>query len=79
MRTARPSRELILANTAESVGASILVSGLSDNHSLEKLDLNNDLVEDEEGPEIFRALCESLRGNTTLRYLHVRNGVGKWQ
>jgi hypothetical protein len=68
-------KELILANTSDSIGASILVSGLSDNHSLEKLDLNNAFVEGE-GPETFRALCESLRENTTLQYLNVRhNGV----
>jgi Ran GTPase-activating protein (RanGAP) involved in mRNA processing and transport len=66
------SRELRLAGTLESVGASILASGLSDNHSLEKLDLYNTFV-DGEGSETFRALCESLRGNTTLRHLDVRN------
>jgi hypothetical protein len=65
-------KELILAGTEESVGASILVSGLSDNHSLERLDLDRAFV-DGEGPETFRALCESLRGNTTLRYLKVSN------
>jgi Ran GTPase-activating protein (RanGAP) involved in mRNA processing and transport len=65
-------RELILASTFESVGASILASGLSDNHSLEKLDLDSTFVHGE-GSETFRALCESLLGNTTLRYLNVRN------
>jgi hypothetical protein len=68
-------RELILVDTSASVGASVLASGLSDNHSLEKLDLNGAFVRGE-GSETFRALCESLRGNTTLRYLNVRrNGV----
>jgi Leucine-rich repeat (LRR) protein len=68
-------RELDLANTQDSVGASILTSGLSDNHSLVKLDLDHAFV-DGEGSETFRALCESLRGNMTLRYLNVRhNGV----
>jgi hypothetical protein len=66
-------KELILVNTKESVGASILASGLSDNHSLEMLDLEGALVE---GSEPYRTLCESLRGNTTLRHLDVRdNGV----
>jgi Ran GTPase-activating protein (RanGAP) involved in mRNA processing and transport len=60
-------RELILAETPESVGASSLASGLSDNDSLEKLNLQRAFV----GVETFRALCESLRGNTTLRYLNV--------
>jgi Ran GTPase-activating protein (RanGAP) involved in mRNA processing and transport len=64
-------RELILVNSEGSVGASILASGLSDNHSLEKLDLETAFV-DGEGSETFRALCESLRGNTTLRHLDVR-------
>jgi Ran GTPase-activating protein (RanGAP) involved in mRNA processing and transport len=64
-------RELILADTEESVGASILASGLSDNHSLEKLDLESTFVDDE-GSETLRALFESLRENTTLRYLNVR-------
>jgi Ran GTPase-activating protein (RanGAP) involved in mRNA processing and transport len=68
-------RELILAYTKDSVGASILASSLSDNHSLEKLDLENSFVDGEES-ETFCALCESLRGNTTLRHLNVRgNGV----
>jgi Ran GTPase-activating protein (RanGAP) involved in mRNA processing and transport len=68
-------RELLLANTSSSVGASILTSGLSDNHSLEKLNLDKAFV-DGEGSETFRALCESLYGNTTLRHLDVRdNGV----
>jgi hypothetical protein len=68
-------RELILAHTKESVGASILASSLADNHSLEKLDLERAFVNGE-GSETFRALCESLRGNTTLRHLDVRdNGV----
>jgi Ran GTPase-activating protein (RanGAP) involved in mRNA processing and transport len=62
-------KELILKESQESVGASILVSGLADNHSLEKLDLENAFVRDE-GSETFRALCESLRGNTTLRHLN---------
>jgi Ran GTPase-activating protein (RanGAP) involved in mRNA processing and transport len=71
-------RELMLADTEESVCASILASGLSDNHSLEKLDLRRAFVDDEgvEGVETFLALCESLRGNTALRYLNVGyNGV----
>jgi Ran GTPase-activating protein (RanGAP) involved in mRNA processing and transport len=68
-------RELILVATQESVGASILASGLSDNHSLEKLNLRSAFVNDQ-GSETFHALCESLRGNTTLRYLNVGyNGV----
>jgi hypothetical protein len=68
-------RELILADTQESVGASILASSLADNHSLEKLDLERAFVNGE-GSETFRALCQSLRGNTTLRHLDVRdNGV----
>jgi Ran GTPase-activating protein (RanGAP) involved in mRNA processing and transport len=68
-------RELFLAGTAESVGASILASGLSDNHSLERLDLEGALV-DGARSETFRALCASLHGNTTLRELDVRcNGV----
>jgi Ran GTPase-activating protein (RanGAP) involved in mRNA processing and transport len=65
-------RELMLADTLESVGASILTSGLSDNRSLENLDLDSTFV-DGEGSETFRALYESLRGNTTLRHLDVRN------
>jgi Ran GTPase-activating protein (RanGAP) involved in mRNA processing and transport len=64
-------RELNLANTRDSVGASILASGLSDNYSLEKLDLEGTFVRGQ-GPETFRALCESLRGNTALRHLNVR-------
>jgi Ran GTPase-activating protein (RanGAP) involved in mRNA processing and transport len=64
-------RELMLADTEESVCASILASGLSDNHSLEKLNLQS-AFRGSEGPETFLALCESLRGNTTLRYLNVR-------
>jgi hypothetical protein len=64
-------RELILSGTEGSVGTSILASGLSDNHSLEKLDLESTFV-DGEGSETFRALCESLRGNMTLRYLNAR-------
>jgi Ran GTPase-activating protein (RanGAP) involved in mRNA processing and transport len=64
-------KQLMLEGTSDSVGASILVSGLSDNHSLEKLDLARAFV-DGEGPETFRALCQSLRGNTTLRHLDVR-------
>jgi Ran GTPase-activating protein (RanGAP) involved in mRNA processing and transport len=68
-------KELLLANASNSVGASILTSGLSENHSLEKLDLQSAFL-DEEGSETFRALCESLRGNTTLRHLDVgSNGV----
>jgi Ran GTPase-activating protein (RanGAP) involved in mRNA processing and transport len=68
-------RELILAHTPDSVGASILASELSDNHSLEKLDLERAFANGE-GSETFRALCESLRGNTTLRHLDVGgNGV----
>jgi Ran GTPase-activating protein (RanGAP) involved in mRNA processing and transport len=63
-------RELTLLNTEESVGASILASGLSNNRSLEKLDLQNAFVHGE-AVETFLAVCESLRGNTTLRYLHV--------
>jgi Ran GTPase-activating protein (RanGAP) involved in mRNA processing and transport len=65
-------RELMLAGTTDSVGASILTSGLSDNHSLEKLDLGITFVDDEES-DTFRALCECLHGNTTLRHLNVRN------
>jgi Ran GTPase-activating protein (RanGAP) involved in mRNA processing and transport len=65
-------RELILAHFQESVGASILASDLSDNQSLERLDLQFAFVSGE-GSETFRALCKSLRGNTTLRYLDVRN------
>jgi hypothetical protein len=68
-------RELMLGNTEESVGASILASGLSNNLSLEKLDFQSAFV-DGEGVETFLAVCESLRGNTTLRYLNVGyNGV----
>jgi hypothetical protein len=63
-------RELTLAYNTDSVGASILVRGLSDNNCLEKLNLLGTFVRGE-GPETFRALCESLRGNTTLRYLNV--------
>ena len=63
-------KELNLANNTDSVGASILASGLSDNHSLEMLDLEGALVD---GSETFRALCETLRGNTTLRHMDVRN------
>jgi Ran GTPase-activating protein (RanGAP) involved in mRNA processing and transport len=47
-----------------------LGSGLSDNHSLEKLNLETTFV-DSEASETFRALCKSLRGNTTLRNLDV--------
>jgi hypothetical protein len=68
-------RELTLLDTPESVGASILVSGLSDNHSLEKLNLDSTFVDDEES-ETCLALFESLYGNTTLRYLNIRyNGA----
>jgi hypothetical protein len=68
-------RELSLDNTLGSVGASILASGLSDNHSLEKLGLTNAFVR-VEAVETFLAVCESLRGNTTLRYLNVsQNGL----
>jgi Ran GTPase-activating protein (RanGAP) involved in mRNA processing and transport len=65
-------RELILVDTSASVGPSTLASGLSDNRSLEKLNLAGTFVVSE-SPETFRALCESLRGNTTLRNLDVRN------
>jgi Ran GTPase-activating protein (RanGAP) involved in mRNA processing and transport len=65
-------RELIL-NSA-SIGASISSSGVSDNRSLEKLHLGGTFL-DNEGPETFRALCESLRGNTTLRYLIVSGNL----
>jgi hypothetical protein len=58
--------DLMLAKTEESVGATILASGLSDNHSLANLHLQCTFVESE-CPETFRALCEGLRGNTTLR------------
>jgi Ran GTPase-activating protein (RanGAP) involved in mRNA processing and transport len=64
-------RELILKGTQESIGVSILASGLSTNRSLEKLNLEYTFV-DNQGTETFRFLCESLRGNTTLRYLNVR-------
>jgi Ran GTPase-activating protein (RanGAP) involved in mRNA processing and transport len=68
-------RVLNLANTPDSVGVSILASGLSDNHSLEELDLDRTFVNGE-GSDTFRALCGSLRGNTTLRHLNVSdNGV----
>jgi Ran GTPase-activating protein (RanGAP) involved in mRNA processing and transport len=64
-------RELFLADTAASVDTSILTSsGLSDKHSLEKLDLGRTFL-DEEASETFCALCESLRGNTALRFLGV--------
>jgi hypothetical protein len=56
----------------QRVGPSILASELSDNRSLEKLNLESTFV-DGEGPETFRALCESLRGNTTLRHLDVKD------
>jgi Ran GTPase-activating protein (RanGAP) involved in mRNA processing and transport len=65
-------RELILDATQGSIGASISVSSLSDNRSLEKLDLENSFVVGE-SLETFRALCESLRGNTSLRYLIVND------
>jgi Ran GTPase-activating protein (RanGAP) involved in mRNA processing and transport len=61
-------KELIVADTLASIGA----FGLSANHSLEKLDLESAFV-DGEGSETFHALCESLRGNTTLKYLSVAN------
>jgi Ran GTPase-activating protein (RanGAP) involved in mRNA processing and transport len=64
-------RELNLADTEESIDAATLTSGLSDNHSLEKLNLDSAFVTSERS-ETFRALGESLRGNTTLRYLNVR-------
>jgi hypothetical protein len=68
-------KELILAYTDESVGTSILTSELPNNRSLEKLDLRCSFVNDE-ASETFRALCESLHGNTTLRHLNVGdNGV----
>jgi hypothetical protein len=68
-------RELILVGTEESVGASIVASGLSDNHSFESLNLGTTFVDDE-ASETFRSLCESLRGNTTLRHLDVAdNGL----
>jgi Ran GTPase-activating protein (RanGAP) involved in mRNA processing and transport len=67
-------RELSLLDTEASVGASILASGLSDNHSLEKLNLQRAFVH-AEASETFRALCESLRGNTTLRYLNVADNA----
>jgi Ran GTPase-activating protein (RanGAP) involved in mRNA processing and transport len=62
-------RELILVDTP-SVGASISASGVSNNLCLEKINLAGTFV-DGESPTIFRALCASLRGNTTLRYLNV--------
>jgi Ran GTPase-activating protein (RanGAP) involved in mRNA processing and transport len=65
-------KELNLANNSNTVGASILNIGLSNNRSLEKLILENTFVNDE-GPETFRALCERLRGNTTLRHLDVKD------
>jgi Ran GTPase-activating protein (RanGAP) involved in mRNA processing and transport len=61
-------RELILADTSASIDA----LGLPNNHSLEKLDLESTFV-DGEGTETFLALCESLRGNKTLRCLSVAN------
>jgi hypothetical protein len=47
---------------------------VSDSYSLEKFNCEGTFLEGE-GPETFRALCESLRGNTTLRYLNVRDTV----
>jgi hypothetical protein len=70
-------RELILAYASCSIGESILASGLSENHSLEKLDLRSAFVNDED-TESFRALCERLRGNTTLRYLDVSGNVERF-
>jgi Ran GTPase-activating protein (RanGAP) involved in mRNA processing and transport len=68
-------RELNLFLLCDSVNAATLTSGLAGNHSFEKLDLTSALV-DGEGTNTFRALCESLRGNTTLRHLVVgANGV----
>jgi hypothetical protein len=63
-------KELILYNFTDSVGASTLDSGLSENHSLEKINLGGTFV-DGQGPAIFRALSKSLRGNKTLRYMDV--------
>jgi Ran GTPase-activating protein (RanGAP) involved in mRNA processing and transport len=70
-------KELLLANTSNSVGASILNSGLSENRSLEKLNLAGTFVASE-SPEIFRALCVCLRGNTALRYLNVSDNSVHW-
>jgi Ran GTPase-activating protein (RanGAP) involved in mRNA processing and transport len=67
-------RELILEETQESIGVSILASGLSTNSSLEKLNLEGSFVDDQ-GTETFRSLCECLRGNTTLRYLNVQGNA----
>jgi hypothetical protein len=68
-------RELNLVETVDSVDAATLTSGLSENRSIEKLSLEQAFVDDEES-ETCRALFESLRGNTTLRYLNIcRNGV----
>jgi Ran GTPase-activating protein (RanGAP) involved in mRNA processing and transport len=63
-------KELILGDTSASVGASTLARGLSQNNSIEKLDLDGTFVVSE-SLETFHALCESLRGNTALRYLNV--------
>jgi hypothetical protein len=65
-------RELNLFETAYSVDAATLTSGLSENCSIEKLNLDVAFVDDEES-ETCRALFESLRGNTTLRYLNIGN------
>jgi Ran GTPase-activating protein (RanGAP) involved in mRNA processing and transport len=67
-------RELSLDGTEGSVGSSISASGLSDNHSLDKLNLESSFVHGE-GSETFRALWESLGGNMTLRYLNVCNNT----
>jgi Ran GTPase-activating protein (RanGAP) involved in mRNA processing and transport len=67
-------RELNL-QTPDSVDAATLTSGLSENCSIEKLNLEHAFVRDEES-QTCRALFESLCGNTTLRYLNIReNGV----
>jgi Ran GTPase-activating protein (RanGAP) involved in mRNA processing and transport len=63
-------RELNVFLTVRSIDAALLTNGLSNNSSIEKLNVESTFA-GSEGNETFRALCESLRGNKVLRYLTV--------
>jgi hypothetical protein len=63
-------RELNTFLTVDSIDAATLTYGLSNNRSIETLNVVAAFV-DENASETFRALCETLHGNTTLRYLAI--------
>jgi Ran GTPase-activating protein (RanGAP) involved in mRNA processing and transport len=66
-------RELNMFLMVDSSDAATFTNGLSANRSIERLNVEATFARGEstESTETFRALCESLRGNTTLRYLTI--------